>query len=154
MEAIPRYPCLDRDAPVHRFSQPGSFQEGVGIVLSYPTNLEDKIPLRGKVCNTPKIGLSIFVLLFLPTFPSRKFSPGYRLRTGKIQMIRDLATSSPALLQVMILFPCHLPRGYARMLPRLVRCVAYQLNSICRRLVELNPGKFLDLSKGCGNFWR
>ena len=48
MEAIPRYPRLGRDAPVHRFPQPGSFREGVGVVLSYPTNLEDEIPLRGE----------------------------------------------------------------------------------------------------------
>src|SRR3954470_7174162 len=49
-------------------------------------------------CNTQKIGLSIFVLLFLPTFPSRKFSPGHRLMTGKIQEILILATSAPALV--------------------------------------------------------
>src|SRR3954464_6789936 len=45
-----------------------------------------------RICNTPKIGLSIFVLLFLPTFPSQKICPGYRLMTRKIQTILDLAT--------------------------------------------------------------
>src|SRR3954471_22816796 len=93
-------------------------------------------------CNTPKIGLSIFVLLFLSTFPSRKISPGYRLTTGKIQTMLGLATSSPALVASHEPFSLSFAREYARRLPRSVRRVAYQLNSIGARLMELNPGKF------------
>src|SRR4051812_7354457 len=51
-------------------------------------------------CNTPKIGLSIFVLLFLPSFFRRPFFPW--------NLVYD----------------------------------------------QINPGKYLDISKGCLNWWR
>src|SRR3954463_15665817 len=51
------------------------------------------------VAVTPqKSGYRFLCCYSLPTFPSRKISPGYRLTTGKIQMMLGLATSSPALV--------------------------------------------------------
>ena len=152
METIPRYSCLGRDAPVPCFVPPGNFREGVGVVLSYSYESRGRDSFKGGRFVTPqKSGYRFLCCYSLPTFPSRKISPGYRLTTGKIQMMLGLATSSPAFVASHDPFPLPFAREYARMLPRSVRCVAYQPNSIDRRLMELNPGKFLDTSSGCVN---
>src|SRR3954469_21022376 len=82
-----------------------------------------------KQCNTPKIGLSIFVLLFLPSFFCRPFSPGIWFTTRRIQTILTLQPFFSAPLQGKIP-PQTLEPGYARILPSPVQCSSYQLNFI------------------------
>ena len=155
MEAISRYSCLGRDAPVHRFPQPGNFREGVGVVLSYSYETRGRDSFKGGRFVTPqKSGYR-----FLCCYSFRPFLHGnFPLDTGwrpeKSRRCLALQHLPLLLLQVVILFPLSFAREYARMLPRSVRCVAYQLNSIGCWLMELNPGKSLDLSKGCVNLWR
>ena len=84
---------------MHRFPQPGSFREGVGIDLSYPYESRGRDSFKGGRFVTPrKLGYRFLCCYSFRPFLPGNFSPGYRLTTGKIQTMSGLATSSPTLV--------------------------------------------------------
>jgi hypothetical protein len=149
------------------------------------------------VCNTPKIGLSIFVLLFLPSFPLPNFFPlesgewpGKSRQSSASRYLSDALVpvkfSSvnpephsnpgskiseleilPLCLQRSYHFPCSVdPPKISRDHPSLInpRCAkillshmqyfSSRINSSFCLSEELNPGKYLFISKVHENVWR
>ena len=197
MEAIPRYPCLGRDAPVHRFPQLGNFREGVGVVLSYSYESRGRDSFKGGRFVTPqKSGYRFLccysILAFLSQIFPLEFGKwpsesnqsstseclSYALVPVKLPSVNPEPHSypSPKIWELEIL-PLWLQRSYpflcsvashihpsdhpislnprdAKILPSHLQYFSFIINSLFCLSEELNPGKYLSISKVHENLWR